>query len=291
MKSFGEKYSKKRYRLAYSTSVFSITLVLFMLGLLLMMVFYAGRLSAFFRENIGVSLVLSSVADANQIMHFKDSLHKYVFVKSTSYISKEAAAKKLQEELGEDFLDFIGYNPLPPTLELFLYESYTSSDSLLKIKQVLQSHEIVENVEYEHQLLDLIDENILNISRWVLAFSLLLLIISILLIHNTIRLSIFSKRMLIKSMLLVGASQQFIRRPFIIAGIYQGLAGGVVSVILLTGILYFSNIRFPELQLLDNILNVVLAGLAMIGFGILITWLSTYLAVKKYLKIRSEDLY
>lgn len=291
MKSFGEKYSKKRYRVAYSTSVFSITLVLFMLGLLLMMVFYAGRLSAFFRENIGVSLVISSEADANQIMHFKNTLHNYAFVKSTRYISKEAAAKKLQEELGEDFVNFIGYNPLPPTLELFLYESYTSADSLLKIKQVLQSHEIVENVEYEHQLLDLIDKNISNISRWVLAFSFLLLIISILLIHNTIRLSIFSKRMLIKSMLLVGASQQFIRRPFIIAGIYQGLAGGVISVILLTGILYFSNIRFPELQLLDSILNVVVAGLAMIGFGVLITWLSTYLAVKKYLKIRSEDLY
>jgi cell division transport system permease protein len=291
MKSFGEKYSKKRYRVAYSTSVFSITLVLFLLGLLLMMVFYAGRLSAFFRENIGVSLVISSEADATEIMQFKNDLNTYPFVKLTRYISKDAAAKKLQEELGEDFVNFIGYNPLPPTLELFLYESYTSPDSLLKIKQVLQRYEIVENVEYEHQLLDLIDKNILNISRWVLAFSLVLLFIAVLLIHNTIRLSIYSKRMLIKSMLLVGASQRFIRRPFIVAGIYQGLAGGIVSVVLLTGILYFSSVRFPELQLLKDILNIVFAGLAMIGFGVLITWLSTYLAVKKYLKIRSEDLY
>lgn len=291
MKSFGEKYSKKRYRVAYSTSVFSITLVLFLLGLLLMMVFYAGRLSAFFRENIGVSLVISSEADAAEIMQFKDDLNTYPFVKLTRYISKDAAAKKLQEELGEDFVNFIGYNPLPPTLELFLYESYTSPDSLLKIKQVLQRYEIVENVEYEHQLLDLIDKNISNISRWVLAFSLVLLFIAVLLIHNTIRLSIYSKRMLIKSMLLVGASQRFIRRPFIVAGIFQGLAGGIVAVVLLTGILYFSSVRFPELQLLNDIINIVIAGLAMIGFGVLITWLSTYLAVKKYLKIRSEDLY
>ncbi len=136
MKSFGEKYNKRRYRVAYSTSVFSISMVLFLLGLLLIMMLYAGQLSTYFRESIGVSLVLNANASANEIMEFKHDVEKFDFVKSTSYISKEEAAENLQEELGEDFISFIGYNPLPPTIELFLYEQYTAADSLARIKEV-----------------------------------------------------------------------------------------------------------------------------------------------------------
>lgn len=262
-----------------------------MLGLLLIMLLYAGRLSSYFRENIGISLVISSNASANEIMNFRKAVENYPFVKSTNYISKEEAAEKLQAELGEDFVTFIGYNPLPPTIELFLHREYTTADSLVKVKQVLLEEGIIESVEYEHQLLDLIDSNISRASRWVLIFSVLLLFVSMLLIHNTIRLSIYSKRLLIKSMLLVGASQQFIRRPFIIKGLYQGLSGGLISVILLGAILFLSGSRFPELGLTDNLLLLGAGGLTIIGFGVLITWLSTYIAVKKYLNIRSEDLY
>lgn len=262
-----------------------------MLGLLLIMLLYAGRLSSYFRENIGVSLVISSSASSDEIMKFKKKLEDFDFVKSSNYISKEEAAEKLQAELGEDFITFIGYNPLPPTIELFLHEAYTAADSLAIVKQVLLEQGIIESVEYEHQLLDLIDRNISRASRWVLIFSVLLLLISILLIHNTIRLSIYSKRLLIKSMLLVGASQQFIRRPFIKNGLYQGLSGGILSVILLGLILFLSSSRFPELGLTDNLLLLGAGGVTIILFGVLITWLSTYVAVKKYLNIRSEDLY
>lgn len=291
MRSFGEKYSRRRYRTAYGTSVFSITMVLFLLGLLALMVFYAGRLKTYFRENIGISLVIDSDADAGKILDFKKQLENYRFVKSTRYISKQQAAEQLKEELGEDFVNFIGYNPLPPTLELFLYEDYTHGDSLKMVTEKLSEYDIVDNVEYEHQLLDLIDTNISRLSIWILAFSLLLLVISILLIHNTIRLSIYSKRMIIKSMLLVGASQRFIRRPFITSGIYQGLTGGIIAVALLMTILLFSSMRFPELNLFDAPLTIAVVALSIVACGILVTWLSTYLAVKNYLKIRSEDLY
>lgn len=262
-----------------------------MLGLLLLVVLYADRLSSFFRENIGVSLVINSDATAGEIMEFKNEVENLPFVKASSYVSKEEAAEMLQEELGEDFVGFIGYNPLPPTLELFLFEQYTSADSLAKVKQLLLQRGIIESVEYEYQLLDLIDRNISRISKWVLGFSILLLIIAVLLIHNTIRLSIYAKRMLIKSMLLVGASRQFIRRPFIVKGIMQGLIGSAIAVMLLLGVLCLSSHRFPELGLAENLLLVGAGGALVIGFGVLISWLSTYIAVKKYLNIRSEDLY
>lgn len=291
MKSFGEKYNRRRYKVAYSTSVLSIAMVLFMLGLLLLLMLYAGKLSTYFREHIGISLVLDSDAKASEIMEFKNSARQFKFVKSSRYISKEEAAKKLQDELGEDFITFIGYNPLPPTLELFLYEEYTSADSLAGIKQTLLKHNIIRSIEYEHQLLDLIDHNISRISNWVLGFSVLLLIIAVFLVHNTIRLSIYSKRMLIKSMLLVGASQGFIRKPFLIKSLYQGLAGGVIAVMLLIGVLFVGSYRFPELGLVKNFFLVGAGSALIIGFGLLITWLSTYIAVKKYLNIRSEDLY
>ena len=291
MKSFGEKYNRRRYRTAYSTSVFSITLVLFLLSLLGLMIFFAGKLKSYLRENIGISLVIDSKADAGEILEFKDKLEAYPWVKSVSYISKQQAADQLKAELGEDFVDFIGYNPLPPTLEMFLYDEYTQSDSLYAITSELQNHEIIRNIEYEHQLLDLIDRNVSRISTWIAAFSALLLIVSVLLIHNTIRLSIYSKRMLIKSMLLVGASQRFIRRPFIRAGLSQGFTGGIIAVCLLLGLLFLGSIRLPGLHLFEDTLTLALIGAGIIIFGILITWLSTWIAVKKYLKIRSEDLY
>lgn len=291
MKSFGEKYNRRRYRTAYSTSVFSIALVLFLLSLLGLMIFFAGKLKSYFRENIGISLVIDSEAEAGQILEFKDALEKYPYVKSVRYISKQQAAEQLKAELGEDFVKFIGYNPLPPTLEMFLYDEYTQSDSLAVITNGLYGHNIIRNIEYEHQLLDLIDTNISRISTWIVVFSGLLLIVSVVLIHNTIRLSIYSKRMLIKSMVLVGASQPFIRRPFIRAGLYQGLTGGLLAVCLLIAMLLFASIRMPELSILEDVRIIVWLGLGIMAFGLLITWLSTYIAVKKYLKIRSEDLY
>lgn len=291
MKSFGEKYNRRRYRAAYSTSVFSITLVLFLLSLLGLMIFFAGKLKSYFRENIGILLVIDNEAASGKILEFKDELEAYPWVKSIRYVSKQQAADQLKAELGEDFVDFIGYNPLPPTLEMFLYDEYTQSDSLSAITHELHNHELVRNIEYENQLLDLIDRNVSRISTWIAAFSGLLLIVSVLLIHNTIRLSIYSKRMLIKSMLLVGASQRFIRRPFIRAGLYQGLTGGIIAVCLLLGLLLLGSIKLPGLQLLKEPLTLLMIGAGIIVFGMLVTWLSTWVAVKKYLKIRSEDLY
>lgn len=291
MKSYEAKYNTKRLRAAYNTTVASIALVLFMLGLLLTVIFQFGKLSSYFRENIGISIVIDSKSKADEVMAFKALLEAKNFVKSVKYISKQQAAEQLKLELGEDFVEFIGYNPLPPTFELFLFNDYTYGDSLVRVKNFLKHHPMVESVEYRHTLLTLIDKNILRFSRWIISFSFLLLIISVLLIHNTIRIAIYSKRLLIKSMLLVGATQAFIQRPFIMKGIYQGLLSGLMAVLMLLIVLIIANQKLPGFGLFDNVFILGLIGASVIIFGMLITWISNLIAIKKYLKLKSEDLY
>jgi len=291
MKQFDEKYNTNRYRTANSTTIVSITLVLFMLGFVLLLVINTSRLTSFFRENIGISVSIRSEADAEEVLALKSFLEKQPYVKSTTYISKQQAAEQLKGELGEDFVDFIGYNPLPPTLEVFLFEDYTYGENLSMVEDLLSQQPIIESIEFQHTLIRLIEQNIARISRVITIFSLLLLLISVLLIHNTIRLAIYSKRMLIKSMLLVGATQSFIRRPFIVNGILQGLVSSIISIIMLLALLIITNHKLPDLDVFKNWLVIGLVGLLIVAFGILITWLSNFIAIKKYLKLSSEDLY
>jgi len=291
MKQFDEKFNAKRYRTANSTTIVSITLVLFMLGLVLLLVINTGRLTSFFRENIGITVSIKNGADAEDVLALRSLIEKQAFVKSTIYISKQQAADQLKTDLGEDFIDFIGYNPLPPTLEVFLFEEYTYGENLNIVEAFLRQQAIIESIEYQHTLITLIEQNIARISRVIIIFSLLLLLISVLLIHNTIRLAIYSKRMLIKSMLLVGATQCFIRRPFIVNGILQGLISSMISIVMLLALLIITNHKLPDLDIFKNSLIIGLAGLLIVAFGILISWLSNLIAIKKYLKLNSEALY
>ncbi len=283
MKQFDENFNTKRYRTANSATIVSITLVLFMLGLVFLLLINTSRLKSFFRENIGITVIIKSEADAEEVLALKSFLEKQAFVKSTTYISKQQAADQLKGELGEDFIDFIGYNPLPATLEVFLFEDYTYGENLNIVEAFLQQQAIIESIEYQHTLITLIEQNIARISRVIIIFSLLLLLISVLLIHNTIRLAIYSKRMLIKSMLLVGATQSFIRRPFIVNGILQGLISSMISILMLLTLLIITHHKLPDLDIFKNGLIIGLVGILIVAFGILITWLSNLIAIKKYL--------
>jgi cell division transport system permease protein len=262
-----------------------------MLGLVVLLIFHTQKLSAYFRENIAMSVAMHDKATEAEILNFKYELDTKYFVKSAVYISKAEAAARLKADLGENFVEFIGYNPLPSTIEIKLHQQYTQPDSLAKIEIMLSKHNLVKQIDYQKSLMDLIDKNISTISKGILIFSGLLLFISIILIHNTIRLAIYSKRMLIKSMLLVGATQAFIRRPFIINGFFQGFISGLISLGLLLMVLIFTNNKLPELELLNDPAILILLAVSIVLFGTLITWLSNYIAVKKYLKLNSEDLY
>jgi len=291
MNRFEDKYSRKRYRTSYGTTVISISLVLFMLGLLALTVFHAGKLSEYIRENIGVSVLLKDAVSTEEALSFQQNIDSLRYVKSTDLITKEVAATKLREELGEDFIDFLGYNPLPATIVIYLHAEYALGDSIQAIKEHLLKNDVVREVNYQGSLVELVNRNIARIGWALAAFSGVLLLISILLIYNTIRLAIYARRFLIKSMLLVGATTSFVRRPFIVSGILQGMAGGAIAVVLLAAILYLAQIKIPEITILHDLQFIVLIMVGVVAFGTLITWLSNFFAVKKYLKTNSDALY
>ena len=286
-----EKYNRRRLASSYLTTIVSISLVLFMLGLLGLVILHAKKLSEHIKENISFSIIINEDVKEAGIKQLQKLLDASVFVKSTEYITKEEAAKDLSEQLGEDFIDFLGYNPLLPSIDLHLKAEYANPDSLIKIENQLVSNKIVKEIFYQKSLVYLINENLKKISFIILGFAILLMIISIALINNTIRLSVYSKRFIIKSMQLVGATQGFIRRPFVLRGIVNGIYGALTAIVLLTGILYFSQKEIPELiEIQDVNLLISLFGIVII-LGIIITWLSTFLAVQKYLRIKNDNLY
>ncbi|MCB0806568.1 MAG: permease-like cell division protein FtsX [Bacteroidales bacterium] len=291
MSSSEEKYNKRRLRGSYITTVVSISLVLFMLGLLGLIILHAGKLSDYVKENIGFSIIMKENVKEAGIIQLQKILDATPYVKSTEYITKEDAAEEFTKELGEDFTDFLGYNPLLPTIEVRFRAEYANNDSLSIIKDKILANNNVKEVWYQESLVDIVNKNVKRIGIIILGFSGLLLIIAIALINNTIRLSVYAKRFLIRSMQLVGATRAFISRPFILKGIVQGMIGSFVAIILLTGIIYLSRREVPELvdlQHPDMFLS--LFGIVML-LGIIITWLSNYFAVRKYIKIKTEKLY
>jgi cell division transport system permease protein len=286
-----ETYSRRRYQSSYITTLVSITLVLFMLGLLGLTVLHAKRLSDYVKENIGFRIYMKNNVREAEIVQLQKVLDATEYVKSTEYITPEKAARELSEDLGEDFIDFLGYNPLPPAIDLRLKASYANVDSLQMIESYLMQNENVKEVFYVKSLVHLINSNIRKISVLLLGFSGLLLIIAVALINNTIRLSVYSRRFLIKSMQLVGATQGFIRRPFILKGVAQGFYSAIITLILITGILYWIRNEFPELiELQDLELLLALYGIVIL-LGIIISWTSTFFAVRKYLRIKGDNLY
>ena len=291
MTSQEEKYNKRKLRGSYVTTVVSISLVLFMLGMLGLIVLHAGKLSDYVKENIGFSIIMKETVKEAGIIQLQKILDATTYVKSTEYITKEEAAREFAEELGEDFTSFLGYNPLLPTIEVRFKADYANNDSLTIIKDKILANTNVKEVWYQESLVDLVNKNVNRIGIIILGFSGLLLIISIALINNTIRLSVYSKRFLIRSMQLVGATRSFISRPFILRGIAQGLIGSFIAILLLTGIIYISRREVPELINLQNLeMFLSLFGIVLL-LGIIITWLSNYFAVRKYIKIKTEKLY
>lgn len=286
-----DKYSKRRLTGSSITTVVSLSLVLFMLGLLAIIVLNTRKLSDNMKENIVVQIILKDNAKEVGIQRLSKGLDAAVYVKSTEFITKEAAAEKLQKDLGEEFVDFIGYNPLLPSINVHLNAEYANNDSLAWIEKELLNNRLVKEVNYQKSLVTNINENLKKISLVILIFSGLLMLIALALINNTIRLSIYSKRFIIKTMQLVGATQSFIRRPFVLQGIKHGIFGAIIAILMLIGVLSFAQKQLPELaELQDEKMLATLFGLVIV-IGIFIAWVSTALAVRKYLRLKADDLH
>jgi cell division transport system permease protein len=286
-----EKYNRRRLKGSYFTTVVSISLVLFMMGLLGFVILHTQKLSDYVKENIGFSIIMRDNVKEAGIIQLQKILDAAPYVKSTQYITKEQAAKEFAEELGEDFTAFLGYNPLLPTIEVRFRAEYANNDSLSIIKDKILANSNVKDVFYQESLVDAVNSNVRKISIIIVGFTVLLLLISIALINNTIRLSVYSKRLLIRSMQLVGATQGFISKPFIMKGIVQGVVAAIIAILLLVGIIYLSQRELPELVNLHEVdLFLSLFGMVIL-LGIIITWLSNYFAVRKYIRIKHENLY
>lgn len=285
------KLIKRRLRSAYFTTVVSISLVLFILGIMGLLILNARKLSNYVKENIGFSVILNDDAKEADVKALQKNLDAANFVKSTEYVSKENAAADLQAELDEDFIQFLGFNPLLASINVHLYADYANPDSIKNIEKNFQQYPQVKEVFYQKNLLHLINENVKKISIILLLFSALLFIISFTLINNTIRLVVYSKRFIINTMRLVGATNGFIRKPFILKSALQGLLGAMLAFVMLLTFIYFADKELNDISnIIDAKITVVLFFLVII-FGILITGISTYFAVNKYIRINKDELY
>jgi cell division transport system permease protein len=286
-----DKYTSRTLQSSSITTIVSLSLVLFMLGLLAIIILNTRKLSDNVKENIGFQIILNDNAKEVDVQHLTKTLDASDYVKSTEFITKEEAAKRLQTDLGEDFINFLGYNPLLSSINVHLKAEYANTDSLTWIEKDMLDTKLVKEVIYQKSLVSLINENVQKISLVILGFSGLLMIIALALINNTIRLSIYSKRFIIKTMQLVGATQGFIRRPFVLKGIKHGVYGAIMAILMLIGVLYFAQKQLPELvELQDRNMLLSLFGVVIL-LGIIISWVSTSMAVRKYLRLKSDELH
>lgn len=291
MRSSFEKDQKRRLISSYFSVVLSIALVLFLLGLLGMLVLNAKKVSDHFKEQVVVTIYLKETAKEVEIKQLEKSLAMADYVKSIEYVSKEQAAEFLKEENGEDFMDFVGYNPLQNSIDVHLKADFVTSEHLELISEEAISKTFVDEVTYDNDLVNLMNENVQKISFWVLVISGIFTIIAVLLINSSIRLAVYSKRFTIKTMQMVGATKQFIRRPFVWKSVRLGIIGAVLALIGMAIVLYYINKTFPELGLLNAPFLIVLLFVVVFALGIVITWISTHFATQRFLNLKTDALY
>lgn len=291
MSSYYEKQQKRRLISSYFSVVLSIALVLFLLGLLGIVLLNAKKVSDHFKEQVVLTIYLKENAKEVELKQLEKSLAMSDYVKSTEYVSKEQAAEFMKAETGEDFMDFVGYNPLQNSIDVHLKADYVTSEHLEMISSEALSKKFVEEVSYDNDLVNLMNDNVKKISFWVLIISILFTVIAVLLINSSLRLSVYSKRFTIKTMQMVGATKQFIRRPFIWKSIRLGIIGATIALIGMAIVFYYLNQTFPELELMNNIVLIGLLFVFVFALGILITWLSTHFATQRFLNLRTDELY
>lgn len=287
--------SSNRGRVAgsYFMSMMSIALVLFLLGVFALLMMHAQKLSNHLKENIGFEVVMNSNVKETKILQLQKELDAMPAVKSTEYITKEEAIRRLSDDLGEDFLQWLGNeeNPLLPSIDVRFNADWANNDSIQVIQTQLLKNTDIKEIYYQKSLVGVINQNVNRIGLALMAASLILLIIAITLIRNTIRLSVYSKRFLVRSMQLVGATPAYIRRPFIRSGVLQGFFGALIADALLALLIYGLDQRLPELALVQDYKIIIGIFVGIIGLGILLGGLSTRLALRKYLHADVDRLY
>lgn len=291
MASSFENYNKRRLISSYFSVVLSIFLVLFLLGTLGLFVINSKKITNDFKENIPMTVFFKNEAKDSILNAFDTQLKNSRFIKEYAFVHKDSAAKNNVDIVGKDFMSFLGFNPLQNSFDINLKGDYVVADSIRKIEHDIKKNEMVSEIIYDKQLVDLVNNNIKRISFWMLIISSFLAVIAMLLINSSLRLSIYSHRFTIKTMQMVGATKSFIRKPFIMRSIKLGLAGSCLAIIALVALVYYLDEFLPSLGLLKDYmsLSIVFGGVLIIG--IIITWISTFFATQRFLNLRTDDLY
>jgi cell division transport system permease protein len=291
MSSSFEKFQNRRVITSYFSVVLSVFLVLFLLGILGLFVINSKRLSDNFKEEIAMTVFFKTETPDSTITAFTNELKTAKFAKYFEYVSKEKAAEKHMKVIGEDFMQFLGVNPLQNSFDIHLKADYVTNQGIAKIENRLRKNDMIADIVYDKQLVTMVNDNIKNISMWILIISCVFAFVSVLLINSSLRLSIFANRFIIKTMQMVGATKSFIRKPFIQRSVYLGLIGSALAILALIGVLIYIETTFPNLGILEDKLAIAIVLVGVVVLGVMISWLSTYFATQRFLNLRTDDLY
>lgn len=286
-----KKVSTARFLNAKITSTISISLVLVLLGITILIIFMGNGLSRFVKENMSFNVMLSPDVTDAEIARIRKNLDAQPFVKSSRFISKEEAKEQLVKDLGEDPEELLGYNPAQDCVEIFLHSEYANRDSIAVVNSVIRQNNNVADLLYQQEAVDLINNNISKVMTVLLILAAVLLLISFTLIRNTIRLSVYSKRFLINTMKLVGATGGFIRRPFVINNIFTGIIAGIIADLIIFAIITYFSREYAEIQPIVGSINLIIIFSIVIVLGVIISTIATTFAVNRYVKMKSDHLY
>jgi len=291
MASSFDKYQKRKLISSYVSVVISIALVLFLLGCLGLLVINSKKVADHFKEQVVMTIYLNDTAKDVEVNQLKKSLAMADYTKDALYVSKEEAAEFMKAETGEDFMDFVGYNPLKNSIDVHLKADFVTTEQLTEITEGLSNKAFIEEIKYDNDLVELMNDNVKKITFWVLIISGLFTLIAVLLINSSIRLAVYSKRFIIKTMQMVGATKRFIRKPFVWKSVQLGIIGALVALVGMAIVLYYLDITFPELELLRNTVSIIALFVGIFLLGILITWISTFIATQRFLNLKTDQLY
>ncbi|CAM3780100.1 ABC transporter permease [Flavobacterium cucumis] len=291
MASSFENYNKRRLISSYFSVVLSIFLVLFLLGALGLFVINSKKITNDFKENIPMTVFFNNDANDSIINAFDTEMKNAKFIKEYAFVHKDSAAKNNVDIVGKDFMEFLGFNPLQNSFDIHLKGDYVNADSIKIIERNIRKNEMISEIIYDKELVDMVNENVTKITFWILIISGILTVVAMLLINSSMRLSIYSHRFTIKTMQMVGATKSFIRKPFIWRSIKLGLIGSGLAIIGIIALAIYVDGIFPSLGIAKDYvsLGIVIAG--VLGVGILITWISTFFATQRFLNLKTDDLY
>jgi len=291
MSSKFDSYQKRRLTSSYISVVISIALVLFMVGVLGLIVLKSTKVANYVKEKVAITLFIKDNVTQKQIKTFRESLLKEEFTKKAIYISKSQAAKQYSKEIGEDFLAFLGDNPLKNGIDLYLKADFVTPEKVTELEEKFSKNLFVADVSYDKPLINILTKNIKRISFWLLIISGFFALIAAILINSSIRLSIYAKRFNIKTMQMVGATKSFIRRPFIWRSIKLGMIGAILALIGLAVLVYYLDKYIPSLDFLEDHITLAYISGGVFLAAFMITWLSTFFATQRFLNLKTDELY